>query len=173
MNCEFWSYQLQVYDLEHGLFLPVDQHRLSHYQRSGKASVAQLTLDEYVLHSLLILTYAASSNVTPFQLSLAVFYVILFKVTNDQDDLFVGCVNANRYRSELQDLIGMFVATLSYRIRLDPSASFDQLLHQIRDLSLSILAHSHYPLQHIIGNQHAPTFLETMYAFVTVSSDIE
>ena len=171
LSRDFWSSQLQGYDLERGLLLPFDRHRLPHHQRSGKACMAELILDEQLTQS--FLTHAASSNVTPFQLGLALFYAFLFKVTNGQEDLCVGCVNANRYRSELRDLIGMFVATLPYRLRLDPSASFEQLLQQVRDLSLSVLPHSHYPLQHIIENQHSPAFLESMYDFVTVSSDTE
>ena len=168
---EFWSSQLQGYDLEHRLALPVDHHRLPHQQRSGRACVAELIFDEQLTKS--FLTYAASSNITTFQLGLALFYAFLFKVTDGQEDLCVGCVNANRYRSELRDVIGMFVATLPYRLRLDPSGSFEQLLQQVRDRSVSILPHSHYPLQRIIEHQHSPAFLETMYDFVTVLPDIE
>ncbi|CAF3360523.1 unnamed protein product [Rotaria sp. Silwood2] len=168
---DFWNAQLDGYDMESRLLLPVDRHRLSNNQRSGRASVAEISFDQHLSHS--FLTYASSHNVTPFQLGLAVFYTFLFKVSNGQQDLCIAGVNANRYRIELQDMIGMFVATLPYRIQLDPTSSFEKLVEQVRDLCLSILDHSHYPLQQIIGSHHSPAFLETMFDFITIDSDIE
>ena len=170
-SSDFWRAQLHGYDLEHRLVLPFDRHRSTNDQRSGKASVAEFVFTEQLSRS--FLDYASSLNVTPFQLGLAVFYVFLFKLANGQQDLCIGCVNANRYRVELQDIIGMFVATLPYRIQVDPSTSFKKLVEQVRNICLSILEHSHYPLQHIIGNHHSPAFLEIMYDFVTVPSTVE
>ena len=167
----FWRTQLDGYDLEYGLVLPVDRHRLSNSERSGRASIAHFSFDEHLSHS--FLSYASSHDVTPFQLGLTLFYAFLFKLTNGQQDLCVASVNANRYRPELQDIIGMFVATLPYRIQLDASASFEQLVQQVRHLCLSILEHSHYPLQHIIGSQHAPAFLEIMFDYMTVDSNVD
>lgn len=78
-------------------------------------------------------------------------------------ELCVDCIN-DRYRNELRDLIGMFIATLPYCLRLNSSASFEELLHQIGDLPLTIPTHSHYTLQHIIENEHSS-------AFLSISSD--
>jgi non-ribosomal peptide synthetase component F len=72
-------------------------------------------------------------------------------------------------------MIGMFVATLPYRIKLDPHWSFDELVKHVREKCLSILEHSHYPLQHILADSHLNQsnvpFLETVFDFITVSSD--
>ncbi|CAF1664970.1 unnamed protein product, partial [Adineta ricciae] len=168
---DFWRAQLDGYDLERGLVLPVDRHRLSNNERSGRAWVGQFSFDDDLSRS--FLSFASSHNVTLFQLGLATFYAYLFKLTGGQQDLCVGSINANRYRVELRDLIGMFVATLPYRVQLDPNGSFEQLVEQVRDRCLSILEHSHYPLQHIIGSHHAPAFLETMFDFITIESNDE
>ena len=168
---DFWRAQLDGYDLERGLVLPFDRHRLSTNERSGRPCIVDFTLSEQLTRS--FLAYASSQSVTPFQLGLAVFYAFLFKLSNGQQDLCIASINANRYRAELRDIIGMFVATLPYRIQLDSSATFKQLVGQVRDLCLSILEHSHYPLQRIIGSQHTPAFLETMFDFITVTPDIE
>jgi non-ribosomal peptide synthetase component F len=73
-------------------------------------------------------------------------------------------------------MIGMFVATLPYRIQLDSQWSFDQLVEHVRVKCLSILEHSHYSLQHILAdvqlNQSNVSFLETVFDFITVSSDV-
>ena len=86
-------------------------------------------------------------------------------------------INANRYRSELQNMIGMFVSTLPYRLQLDSHWSFDELVGHVREKCLSILQHSHYPLQHILAdfhlNQSNVSFLETMFDFITVPSNVD
>ncbi|CAF4303124.1 unnamed protein product [Adineta steineri] len=67
----------------------------------------------------------------------------------------------------------MFVSTLPYRVQLDSHWSFDELVKYVREKCLSILEHSHYPLQHILANLHINqsniSFLETMFDFITIS----
>jgi hypothetical protein len=74
-------------------------------------------------------------------------------------------------------MIGMFVATLPYRIQLDSQWSFDKLIKYVRKKCLSILEHSYYPLQHILADsrltQSNALFLETAFDFITVSSHID
>jgi non-ribosomal peptide synthetase component F len=142
---------------------------------SGVASTTQISFNSDVSTS--FLNYASSQHLSLFQLGLASFYAFLFKLTHGQNDLCIACINANRYRSELQNLIGMFVSTLPYRTQLDPHSSFDELVKHVRDNCLSILGYSHYPLQHILGdfqlNQSNVPFLETVFDFITVSSEID
>jgi non-ribosomal peptide synthetase component F len=172
---DFWHSQLEGYNLEHPLSLPVDQHRLSTDQRSGLASTVQITFDDEI--SMSFINYASSHHLTLFQLGLATFYVFLFKLTHGHTDLCIASINANRYRNELENLIGMFVSTLPYRIQLDSQWSFDELVKYVREKCLSILSHSHYPLQHILAdfhlNQSNVPFLETMFDFIVVSSNVD
>jgi non-ribosomal peptide synthetase component F len=123
------------------------------------------------------LNYASLHQITPFQLGLTIYYALLFKLTHGQRDLCIACLNANRYRSELQNIIGMFVAILPYRSQLDPQWSFDELVQHVQEKCLSILEHSHYPLQHILAashlNQSNVPFLDTTFDFITVSSNVE
>jgi hypothetical protein len=171
----FWRSQLCNYDFEHLLALPFDRHRLPGEERSGQAFVTELSFDEDLSQS--FFTYASSHHITPFQLGLAVYYVFLFKLSGGEDDLCVACINANRYRAELHDLIGMFVATLPYRVQLDPMYSFENIVKDVRDRCLSILDHSHYPLQHILSDagkqQSSSTFLENMFDFISMTSESE
>ncbi|CAF0953681.1 unnamed protein product [Adineta steineri] len=172
---DFWHTQLERFDLERQLSLPVDQHRLSTNQRLGLASTTQISFNNDLSTS--FLNYASSHHLTLFQLGLSCFYALLLKLTHGQSDLGVACINANRYRDELQNMIGMFVSTLPYRIQLDSHWPFDDLVRHVRDNCLSILEHSHYPLQHILAdfhvNQSNVSFLETVFDFITVSSNID
>jgi NRPS condensation-like uncharacterized protein len=172
---QFWYSQLVGYNLQRPLLLPADRHRSSTDQRSGLTSAAQISFNNDI--STAFLHYASSHQVTPFQLGLSTFYAFLFKLTHGESDLCIASINANRYRPELQEIIGMFVATLPYRIQLDSQWSFDELIECVREKCLSILVHSHYPLQHILAdvqlNQSNVAFLEMMFDFITVSSDVD
>jgi hypothetical protein len=171
---EFWQSELEGYDLECSLSLPRDRSYSSTDQRSGLASKTQIIFDEQICTS--FLNYASSHHLTLFQLGLATLYAFLFKLTHGQNDLCIASINANRYRSELQNMIGMFVSTLPYRIQLDPHWSFDELVKRIGEKCLAILEHSHYPLQHILGdhrhNQSNVSFLDTMFDFITISENV-
>ncbi|CAF4024354.1 unnamed protein product, partial [Adineta steineri] len=169
---EFWYLQLEGYNLESRLLLPVDRHRLSNDLRSSSASVTQISFDNEISQS--FLDYASIHHATLFQLGLSILYAFLFKLTHSENDLCIACLNANRYKTDLQNIMGMFVSTLPHRIQLDPHWSFDDLVEYVREKCLSILEHSHYPLQHILANLHTNqsniSFLETMYDFITISS---
>ncbi|CAF1492545.1 unnamed protein product, partial [Adineta steineri] len=175
LSREFWHSQLQGYDIECSLSLPVDRQRSStNQQRSGLASIAGINFDNELCTS--FLNYASSHHLTLFQLGLSIFYVFLFKLTHGETDLCIGSINANRYRNELVDMIGMFVSTLPYRLEIDSHWSFDEVVKYVREKCLSILEHSHCPLQHIVddnrSNQSNVSFLETMFDFITVSKDM-
>ncbi|CAF1029834.1 unnamed protein product [Adineta steineri] len=173
LSREFWRSQLNGYDQECRLSLPVDRHCLYSDQRSGHASIAHISFDNDISTS--CINYASLHQVTPFQLCLATFYAFLFKLTCRQNDLCISCLNANRYRTELQNMIGMFVSTLPYRIRVDSDWSFDELVEHVREKCLSILQHSHYPLQQILTDsqfkQSNAPFLETVFNFITISEN--
>ena len=168
---QFWRLQLEGCNLERPLSLPVDRYRLSGDQRSGLAFVSQIAFTNEMLTA--FLSYASSHQVTPFQLGLATFYVFLFKLTHGENDLCISCLNANRYRTELQNMVGMFVSTLPYRIQFDSHWSFDEFVKHVREKCLSILEHSYYPLQNILAdfhlNQSNIPFLETSFDFITIS----
>ncbi|CAF4137559.1 unnamed protein product, partial [Adineta steineri] len=175
LSREFWHSQLERYNIEYSLSLPVDRQRSStNQQRSGLASIAEITFDNEICTS--FLNYASTHHLTLFQLGLSIFYVFLFKLTHGETDLCIGSINANRYRSELVNMIGMFVSTLPYRLEIDPHWSFDEVVKHVREKCLLVLEHSHYPLQHILGdnriNQLNVSFLKTMFDFITVSQEV-
>ncbi|CAF4137554.1 unnamed protein product [Adineta steineri] len=168
LSRSFWYSQLERFNLKRALKLPVDRHRSSVVQRSNLASVAQISFDKEL--SMMFLTYASLHQITPFQLSLTIFYLFLFKLTHEETDLCIASLNANRHRSELENMIGMFVSTLPYCVQLNSHLSFDELVKHVREKCLSILEHSHYPLQHILAdfrlNQSDVPFLDIVFNFL-------
>ncbi|CAF1491770.1 unnamed protein product, partial [Adineta steineri] len=175
LSRQFWYSQLEEYNIERSLSLPVDRQRSStNQQRSGLASSAQITFDDEICTS--FLNYASSHHLTLFQLGLSIFSVFLFKLSHGETDLCIGSINANRYRSELVNMIGMFVSTLPFRVKIDSQWSFDEVVKYVQEKCLSILQHSHYPLQNILNDLHLTqsnvSFLETMFDFITISNEV-
>ncbi|CAF4092725.1 unnamed protein product, partial [Adineta steineri] len=176
LSREFWHSQLERYNIECSLSLPFDRQRSStNQQRSGLASTAEVSFDNELCTS--FLNYASSHHLTLFQLGLSIFYVFLFKLTHGQTDLCISSINANRYRHELVNMIGMFVSTLPYHVELDLNWSFNEVIKYVQEKCLSILEHSHYPLQHILhdnrSSQSNVSFLEIIFDFISVSKDVE
>ncbi|CAF1419955.1 unnamed protein product [Adineta steineri] len=174
LSQQFWQLELKDYNLARQLSLPIDRQRSStNQQRSGLASIAEINFDNELCTS--FLNYASSHQLTLFQLGLCIFYVFLFKLTHGEADLCISSINANRYRSELVNMIGMFVSTLPYRVELDPHWFFDEAVKNVREKCLSILEHSHYPLQNILSDLHASqsnvSFLEIMFNLITITKD--
>ncbi|CAF1050606.1 unnamed protein product [Didymodactylos carnosus] len=102
-------------------------------------------------------------------------YIFLYKLTGGEKDLCIGSMNENRYRQELHNIIGMFVNTLPYRLTLDPTLSFKNLLMQVQQLCLDILEYSYFPYQQIIQlhrtkhQQSLLPFIQIIFQFETSS----
>jgi hypothetical protein len=171
--CKFWYSQLEGYNFRRPLSLPIDRRRLPTERRSTRSAFVDIRFNEDIITT--FINYASLKKVTLFQLALATFYAFLFKLTNDENDICITCLDANRYKPELQDMIGMFVATLPCRIQFKPHWSFDELVKYVQEKYLSIREHSHYPLQQILAdfnvNNSNVTFLEILFEFKTHMSE--
>lgn len=170
----FWHTELEGYNAQGPLALPFDRQRPPTNQRSDFGLTAGAVLNDDI--STAILNYASAHHVTLFQLGLAAFYAFLFKLTHGQTDLCVSSLSSNRYRPELQNMIGMFVATLPYRMKLDPHQPFADLVEHVRTKSSQILGHSSYSLQNILAdlqlNQSNASFLETVFDFSVITTSV-
>jgi aspartate racemase len=88
-------------------------------------------------------------RVSPYMLLLAAFQTLLYRYTGDKD-IIVGTPIANRNRSEIQNLIGFFVNTLVLRKRFDKNLTFQELLKQVRAITLGAFQNQDLPLEKII-----------------------
>jgi hypothetical protein len=112
-----------------------------------------------------MLTFCSEYNFSLFQLGLTLYYVFLFKLTQ-YTDLCVLSLDANRYRPELQSMIGLFVNYVPYRLRLDPTQSFFSLLTEVRALTVQVMEHSYLPYQ-VIVQQHRDETQQQLQQFLT------
>jgi len=88
-------------------------------------------------------------GVTPFMTLLAVFDVMLWRLSG-QTDVLVGASVAGRNRPEADDLIGLFINSLVLRIDLSDRPRFGDLLGRVRDVTLGALAHQDVPFDRVV-----------------------
>ncbi|CAF1151209.1 unnamed protein product, partial [Adineta steineri] len=145
----FWTNLMHGYDWDGIRHLVPNESRADRL-RSGRGYSTAFTIDQDVVDAMML--FASANNVTMFSLSLACYYIFLFKLTDHDDDLCVVSSAANRPEKEIQDMIGMFVNLLLYRIKIHSNTTFKHLVQQVQQLSNEILEHAFLPYQQIIDS---------------------
>ncbi|MGD1897770.1 MAG: amino acid adenylation domain-containing protein [Phormidesmis sp.] len=92
---------------------------------------------------------AQRSQATLFMTLLAAFNVLLYRYSN-QADILVGSTVSNRDRTEIKELIGLFVNNLVFRSTLSAEYSFEQLLQQVKETALAAYGHKDIPFEQIV-----------------------
>jgi acyl carrier protein len=86
---------------------------------------------------------------TLYMTLLAAFAVLMHRYSG-QDDIVVGSPIANREDERLEGLIGFFANMLVMRVRIDPNASFRELLDQVREFALEAYRHQDIPFERLV-----------------------
>lgn len=92
---------------------------------------------------------ATEQGVTLFVLLLSAYYVLLYRLTQ-QEDLVVGTPIAARLRSEAEQLIGPFLNMLPLRQSLSPEMSFAQLCQSVKKMTLDAFDHQNLPFESLV-----------------------
>lgn len=100
-------------------------------------------------HSDAIRRIAQQEEVTLFMALLAVFKVLLFRISG-QEKLIVGSPIANRNRIETEGLIGFFINQLALCTDLSGNPTFRDLLHRVRETALGAYAHQEMPFGKLV-----------------------
>lgn len=86
---------------------------------------------------------------TPFMLLLATYQALLYRYTH-QSDICVGAPVTNRNRTEIENLIGLFVNTLVMRTDLSGEPTFNELLKRVKSVALNAYAHQDLPFEKLV-----------------------
>ncbi|MGW4633965.1 amino acid adenylation domain-containing protein [Nocardia sp. NPDC004415] len=90
---------------------------------------------------------------------------VLLARLSGTSDIAIGTAVAGRGERALDELVGMFVNTLTLRTPLDPAGSFDEAVDLARDTDLGAFAHADLPFERVVevvapgkGSAHNPLF---------------
>lgn len=165
----FWKQQLS--GAPELLQLPTDFPRpeVESYQGGQQAiHVPQTVVDA-------LQPLAQQAGATLYMTLLAAFNVLLYRYSG-QDDLVVGSPVACRNRSELEPLIGFFANTLALRTQIDASASFVEVLAQVRSTAQAAFDHQDVPFEKLVEEMQLPRTLaynplvQVLFALQNVSA---
>jgi amino acid adenylation domain-containing protein len=139
---EYWRSKLEG---SPPLQLPTDFKRPA--VQSNKGQSLYFKIDKQRSRSLQEICQA--EQVTPFMLLLAVFKILLYKYSG-QNDITVGTPIANREQKEIEPLIGFFVNTLVLRSFIDGTGSFREFLQELRSVTLEAYSHQEVPFEKLV-----------------------
>ncbi|MCY0989539.1 amino acid adenylation domain-containing protein [Nannocystis sp. ILAH1] len=139
----YWKEQLR--DAPAALSLPTDRPR--HAAATARSVTHTHALDAELVDALRAL--ARASHVTLHMTLLAIFALHLGRY-GGQEDLLIGGPVVTRPRAELRSVIGLFLHTLVFRVRLERKRRFTDLLRQVQQVTVGAYAHQDVPLEEIV-----------------------
>jgi amino acid adenylation domain-containing protein len=83
-------------------------------------------------------------------MTLLTAFAVQMHCYSGQDDIVVGSPIANRQDERLEGLIGFFANMLVMRVRVNPNASFRDLLDQVREFALEAYRHQDIPFERLL-----------------------
>ncbi|MEM7351602.1 MAG: amino acid adenylation domain-containing protein, partial [Acidobacteriota bacterium] len=140
---DYWRKSLR--DLPDSLELITDHPRPE--RQSFRGDVVEQQWPEDLATALGELGQAQGS--TPFMVGLAVFQVLLHRISG-QTDIVVGCPVANRNRVETEGLIGFFANTLALRTVLAGEAAFEEVLGRVSRTTVEAYDHQDLPFERVV-----------------------
>ncbi len=138
----YWERQLAEVTPLH---LPTDFDRPA--IQANRGDIVECSLDKELtgkLHE-----RSKREGVTLFVTLLTAFKVLLHRYTG-QEDICVGTPVANRMQKETEPLIGCFINTLALRSTVTGKHRFNELLAQVKEMTLQAYQHQEVPFEMII-----------------------
>ncbi|HKY08805.1 MAG TPA: amino acid adenylation domain-containing protein [Candidatus Binatia bacterium] len=133
------------------LDLPIDRPRPT--RASFHGGRVTLEIGESVTAGLNAL--GRREGATLFMILLAAFQALLCRWTG-QEDIAVGAPFADRERSELENIVGVFLRTLVLRSDLSGEPDFRQLLKRVREVCLAAYARQSVPFEVLVRELSPP-----------------
>ena len=164
-HLEFWRQEL-AHSPEF-LELPADRPRL--VRSSPRGELCSIRLTKELMAG--VQQLSREQVVTPFMLCLAVFEVLLFRLTT-RPDILLGVPVSGRDRAGTEQLIGFFSNTIVLRSRLQSTIPFREFLQQVRARTLLAFSHRELPFEKLV-EELRPTRRGDSTPFVQVMFDMQ
>ncbi|MCL5261004.1 MAG: amino acid adenylation domain-containing protein, partial [Gammaproteobacteria bacterium] len=139
----YWKKQLLGFET---LKLPIDKIRPKQVTYQGQKIKFELCSRE---QSLELRNLAKEQGVTLYTVLLAIFNILLFKYTN-QEDVIIGTPGANRNYHQLENLIGFFINSLAIRTKIQPNQKLEELIQEVQHTLIEAQAHQDLPFEKLV-----------------------
>ncbi|WP_075342512.1 non-ribosomal peptide synthetase [Tenacibaculum agarivorans] len=142
---EFWLSQFSEETIPLNLVTDFSRPK----RRSYKGDVVEFNVDATTTKQLRSL--AEAEGTTLYTVFLSVFYVLLHKLTN-QEDIVIGTPISGRDHADLETIIGTFVNTLALRNYPKATTSFENFLSEVKTTTLSCFDNQSYQYEELIND---------------------
>jgi amino acid adenylation domain-containing protein len=95
--------------------------------------------------------FAKKEDITMFVVMLTIFYILLFKLSS-QEDIVVGTVVSGREHLDLDDIIGIFINTLALRNYPGGHKTFIRFLREVKVRTLEAFGNQDYQFEDLVEN---------------------
>jgi len=140
---KYWRNQLAGIET---LELPTDRHHPLTQSYAGTS--INFEIPENLAEKIRLI--GKKNNTTLFMTLLTAFNVLLSRYSG-QLDICIGTPIANRHYPGVENLIGFFVNMLVIRTDLSGKPNFQQLLHHVRETTLTAYTHQDLPFEKLVG----------------------
>ncbi len=93
--------------------------------------------------------YNRSRSCSMFMSLMGILNILLYRYTG-QKDILIGVPFAGRNIGGIEDQIGLFINTLVFRTAISPSMSGETVVASLKEQTLSVHRHQHYPFDHLV-----------------------
>ncbi|NRD71669.1 amino acid adenylation domain-containing protein [Shewanella sp. VB17] len=139
---DYWREALSGYE---NLSLQTDRPRPAQIDYRGQDS--HFTLDAGLSSELRAL--AKAQETTLYTVLLSAFFVSLAKLSG-QDDIVIGSPSDNRHHAQTQNLIGMFVNSLTLRAQVLGDSDITQFIQAVHDVVSQAKSHQDIPFEQLV-----------------------
>lgn len=160
----FWRQELE--GAPPVLGLPTDHPRPTLQGYAGARQSLEIDTDT----TCKLRTLSQQQGVTLFMTFHALLAILLARYTG-KDDIVMGAPIANRNHQQLENLIGFFANTMVLRTTVQPEASFQELLTQIKNRALQAYKYQELPFEKLVDElkierslSHNPLF-QVLFSF--------
>jgi hypothetical protein len=116
---------------------------------TGRASEHSFKIEAVLAKALRHL--ASTYRTSLYVVLLAAFRATIYRTTSEEDGT-VGIVNANRTRTELEGIVGLFANTHAIRLSVGSDTSFEQMILQTRQVTAEAFQHSEVPFNQVVAH---------------------
>nr|WP_080274846.1 amino acid adenylation domain-containing protein [Pseudomonas syringae] len=142
------------------LMLPTDRVRPAQQDYAGAA--LPIAFDEQLTLGLKALS--KRHGTTLYMTVISAWAALLGRLAG-QDDVVIGSPVANRTRTEIEGLVGLFVNTLAIRVDISDTPTAETLLARVKQQTLEAQAHQDLPFEQVVevvkpvrSLAHSPVF---------------
>ena len=132
----------------------------------------QIASEEYSA----IIRYIHENGLTNFMFFIAVYYLLLHKITGNTD-IVIGSDVIGRVHSSLRNLVGTFVNILPLRVTVEPEESSSDFMQRVKECVLEGFAHQEYQYDAMLelittdSSKERPTLAQVHFAFDDLSGE--